>query len=106
MSGYCPWARGAYRVRVAGQAGGPGAVAPGVLRGPAARGAQGRVRRLGRDGRRERVDPDPAAGPAPPDVGRVRPGAGGDVAVVRVPRCAGGRTGRATWAGALAGAGG
>ena len=82
------------RLGRARQAGGPGAVAPRVLRRPAARGAQGRVRRLGRDGRRQRVDPHPAAGPAPPDVGRLRPGARADVADVRLPRRPGGGPGR------------
>ena len=38
-----------------------------------ARGAQGRHDRLGADGRRQRLDPDPAAGAAPADVRRVRP---------------------------------
>ncbi|AIJ26317.1 urease, alpha subunit [Amycolatopsis methanolica 239] len=40
----------------------PGVVGAQVLRREAARGAEGRVRRVGRDGRRERVHPDPAAG--------------------------------------------
>ena len=34
---------------------------------------QGRLHRLGRDGRRQRLDPDAAAGATPTDVGRVRP---------------------------------
>ena len=90
LSGDRPRAGRAGRLRRAGQAGGPGAVAPRVLRGQAARGAQGRVRRLGRDGRRQRVDPDAAAGAAAADVGRLRPGAREDVAVVRLPGRPGG----------------
>ena len=64
------------RLGRAGQAGRPGAVGPGVLRRPAAPGDQGRDDRLGRDGRRQRLHPDPAAGAAAADVRRVRRGAG------------------------------
>ena len=52
------------RLGRAGQAGRPGAVGPDVLRRPAARRPQGRDDRLGADGRRQRLDPDPAAGAA------------------------------------------
>ena len=52
------------------QAGRPGAVGPGVLRRAPARGGQGRHDRLGADGRRQRLDPHPAAGAAPADVRR------------------------------------
>src|SRR6202035_3573526 len=94
LSGDRPRARGPDRLRRARQAGGPGAVAPRLLRRPAARGAQGRVCGLGRDGRRQRVDPDTAARAAPPDVGRLRSRARADVALVRLPRRARGGTGR------------
>ena len=66
------------RLGRAGQARRPGAVGPGVLRRTAARWSQGRHDRVGRDGRRQRVDPDAAAGAAPADVRRVRRGAGAD----------------------------
>ncbi len=46
----------------------PRAVGAEVLRRAAVAGAQGRVHRVGRDGRRQRVDPDPAAGAAAADV--------------------------------------
>ena len=83
------------RLGRAGQTGRPGAVAARVLRGPAARRAQGRLRGLGRDGRRQRLDPHPAADSAPPDVGRRTAGGPGHVPVVRVGAGPGERPGRA-----------
>ena len=47
-------------------------------------GAQGRLHRLGADGRRERVDPDAAAADDAADVRRLRPRDRGDVAGVRL----------------------
>ena len=63
------------RSRIGGsrQARRPRAVAAGVLRRQARDGHQGRLHRLGADGRRERVDPDAAAGADAADVRRVRP---------------------------------
>ena len=69
----------------AGQAGRPGAVGAGVLRGAAARRAQGRLHRVGGDGRRQRLDPHAAAGFPPTDVGRVACGRRLDVGVLRRP---------------------
>ena len=76
------------------QAGRSGAVGAGVLRSAPARGGQGRHDRLGRDGRRQRLDPDPAAGAATPDVrGRTRR-RGGHLAALRRPAGHRGRAGR------------
>ena len=82
------------RLGRAGQAGRPGAVGAGVLRRPAARRAQGRRDRVGADGRRQRVDPDPAAAAAAADVRRVRRAAGPARRALRRPRRARGRAGR------------
>ena len=79
----------------AGQAGRPGAVGAGLLRRPAAPRAEGRRDRLGQHGRRERVDPDPAAAAAAADVRRVRRDAGPAGRALRLPRRARGRPGRA-----------
>jgi urease subunit alpha len=73
------------RLGRARQAGRPGALGPGVLRRPAGAGDQGRHDRVRPDGRRERLDPDPAADAAPADVRRVRRRAGADLAGVRGP---------------------
>ena len=51
----------------------PRALGPGVLRDPAAAGAEGRRDRLRADGRRERLDPDAAAGADAADVRGLRP---------------------------------
>ena len=74
----------AHRLGRGRQAGRPRAVEAGVLRRQAGAGAQGRLHRLGADGRPERVDPDAAAGADAADVRRLRPRHRGDVARVRV----------------------
>ena len=56
-----------------GQARRPRALGPALLRRPPARGAQGRGDRVGADRRRERVDPDAAAGVRAADVRRLGP---------------------------------
>ena len=53
----------------------PRAVEAGLLRRQAGAGGQGRPDRLGRHGRSQCLDPDPAAGALPPDVRRAGPGA-------------------------------
>ena len=78
------------RVGGARQARRPRALGPRVLRDPAAAGAQGRRGRLGADRRRQRVDPDAAAGLRAADVRR---GAG---ARRRITRSAGSRRRRWT----------
>ena len=72
-----------------GQARRPRALEAGVLRGQARAGAEGRVHRVVADGRRQRLDPHPAAPAHAPHVRGLRAGHGGDVAGVRlgtVPR--------------------
>ena len=61
----------------------PRAVGPGVLRDPAAAGAQGRRDRLRADGRRQRLDPDAAAGARAADVRGVGPARGAALADLR-----------------------
>ena len=63
----------AHRVRGGGQARRPRPVVAGLLRRQARPRHQGR-RHRGGDGRPERLDPDPAAGPLPADVRRLRQG--------------------------------
>ena len=70
LPGRRPRAGRRHRLGRGRQAGRPRAVGPGVLRRAAARRAQGRDGGVGGDGRRQRVDPDAAADPAPPDVRR------------------------------------
>ena len=72
----------------------PRALAAGVLRRQAGAGAQGRLHRLGADGRSERVDPDAAAGGDAADVRRVRARDGRDLARVRLASVA--RTGNSS----------
>ena len=60
------------------------AVEAGLLRRQAGAGAQGRLHRLGADGRSERVDPDAAAAADAADVRRLRPRHRGDVARLRL----------------------
>ena len=62
------------------------ALGPALLRRPAARGRQGRRDRLGADRRRERLDPDAAAGVRPADVRRLGPGGRRGLARVRRAR--------------------
>ena len=62
----------------------PGALEAGVLRRQAGAGAQGRVHRLGADGRSERLDSHPAAGEHAADVRGVRRRGGRDVAGLRL----------------------
>ena len=69
LSGDHPRTAARGRVGRGRQARRPGAVGPGVLRGAAARRAEGRDDRLGDDGRRQRVDPDTAAGTPRPMFG-------------------------------------
>jgi urease subunit alpha len=88
-----PGARPGDRFRRDRQARGPGAVGPGLLRRQAADRHQGRTDRICADGRRQRVHPHPAAGDAPADVRRSRPGARRQLAQLRGERC---RRGRAT----------
>ena len=73
----------------------PRAVEAGVLRRQARARAQGRLHRVGADGRRERVDPDAAAGADAADVRRARPRDRRDVARVRLAAVARRRTCRA-----------
>ena len=93
------------RLGRAGQARGPGALRAGVLRREALAGDQGRDDRLRRDGRRERVDPDAAAGAAAADVRGGRGDGGGDVGALRRAAGAGGRPRRPAGRAAAAGPG-
>ena len=62
----------------------PGAVEAGLLRGEAGAGAEGRVHRLGADGRSECVDPHAAAADHAADVRRLRPRHRRDLVRVRL----------------------
>ena len=55
----------------------PGRLVARLLRRQARHGDQGRHHRRGPHGRPQRLDPDPAAGPLPPDVRQLRPLGGG-----------------------------
>ena len=73
-----------HRLDREGQARRSRAVVAGVLRREAGPGHQGRLDRRRADGRSQRVDPDAAAGALPADVRRVRQGAHGLIARLRV----------------------
>ena len=88
------WRVAAHRLGREGQARRSRAVDAGVLRREARSRHQGRRHRRGRDGRPQRLDPDAAAGPLPPDVRRLRPRAHGDVADLRLRRRGRGRARR------------
>ena len=92
------------RLGRAGQARRPGALRPGVLRGEAVTRDQGRDDRLRGDGRRQRVDPDTAAGAAAADVRCRRGHAGGHVGALRRAPGTGGRPRRPAGREATAGA--
>ena len=74
----------AHRLGREGQARRSGAVVAGLLRRQAGHGHQGRLDRRRADGRSQCLDPDAAAGALPADVRRLRQGADGLVAGVRV----------------------
>ena len=73
LPGSRPRARRRDRLGRGRQAGRPGPVGAGVLRRPPARWSSRGDDRLGRDGRRQRLHPHPAAGAAPADVRRLAP---------------------------------
>ena len=83
----------AHRLDREGQARRPRALDARLLRREARLHHQGRRHRRGANGRPQRLDPDPAADPLPPDVRLLRPRADGLVADLRLRR----RRSRAGW---------
>ena len=94
--GHRPWRVEAHRLGREGQARRPRAVDAGLLRREARPRHQGRRHRRRADGRPQRLDPDPAADPLPPDVRRLWPRADRNLADLRLRRGAGRRPRRAS----------